>query len=139
MIILDTNVVSEPLRSRPSSNVVTWLDAQAPETLYLTTLTLAELRYGIAALPPGRRKRVLEERIEAEVIPLFAERVLAFDEPASRAYGQLRAATRAAGHPLGDLDALIAAVAASRGFAVATRDTEPFVAAGVEVIDPFSS
>lgn len=138
MIILDTNIVSEPLRIDPEPAVVEWLDAQADETLYLTTVTLGELRYGIAALPAGRRKQVLDRRVENEVFAFFDDRVLPFDEPASRAYGELRAAARAAGRPVGDLDALIAAIAVSRGFAVASRDTGPFQAAGVEVINPFS-
>jgi toxin FitB len=139
MIILDTNVISEPLRAAPDPAVVAWLDAQGAQTLYLTTISLGEVRYGIAALPEGRRKRTLHERFEGEVVPLFAERTLPFDEPASAAYAQLRARARERGLTLGDLDALIAGIAVSQGFTVATRDTRPFVAAEVPVIDPFSS
>lgn len=137
MIILDTNVVSEPLRPRPARAVVEWLDAQAIETLYLTSINLAEVRYGIAVLPAGRRRTMLRDRFEGEFVPLFQGRVLDFDDPASVAYAASRARARAAGHALGDVDALIAGIACSRRFAVATRDTAPFVAAEVEVIDPF--
>ena len=94
MIVLDTNVVSEPLRARPDAAVADWLDAQAIETLYLTTVTLAELRFGVAALPAGRRRDRLGERIENDVLAAFEGRTLAFDEPASAAYAALRARAR---------------------------------------------
>jgi predicted nucleic acid-binding protein len=139
VIILDTNVVSEPLRPKPLPAVVEWLDAQSAETLYLTTVSLAEIRYGIAALPRGRRRTRLHELFETQFVPAFAGRILSFDEPASATYGDLRAKARAAGRAIGDFDALIAAIASSRDFVVATRDTSPFEAAGVEVVNPFLS
>lgn len=139
MIILDTNVLSEPLRPSPDARVVEWLDAQVAETLFLTTVTLAEVRHGIAALPDGKRKRGLGERFEDEVVPLFAGRVLAFDEPATHEYAALRTRARSAGLAIGDFDALIASIARAQRFGVASRDTAPFEAAGVvSVIDPFS-
>jgi toxin FitB len=137
VIILDTNVISEPLRPKPGAGVVAWLDAQAPETLYLTTISLAEVRYGIACLPEGRRRQTLHDRFEGEFLPLFHERTLAFDEPATIAYAALRA--RALGSPIGDFDALIASIASVTGFTVATRDTAPFEAAGVAVVNPFDA
>ncbi|MEZ5121801.1 MAG: type II toxin-antitoxin system VapC family toxin [Solirubrobacterales bacterium] len=137
MIVLDTNVLSEPLRQRPHAGVVAWLDAQAVETLYVTTVSVAELRFGVAALPEGKRRQTLHDRIEGEVLPAFAMRILSFDEDATVAYAALRAEARAAGQAIGDFDALIAAIARTRGFAVATRDTAPFRVAGVAVIDPF--
>jgi toxin FitB len=137
MIILDTNVISEPLRSRPVVRVVAWLDAQAIETLYLTTISLAEVRYGIACLPKGRRRQTLHDRFEGEFLPLFQGRTLAFDEPATTAYATLRAQARARGLAIGDLDALIASIASATDYAVATRDTAPFEAAGVAVVNPF--
>jgi len=139
VIILDTNVLTEPLRRKPSPSVVEWLDAQAIETLYLTTISLAEVRYGIAALPTGKRKSTLARRFEGEVLPRFRDRVLAFDEPAASAYGRLRAKARADGRAIGDFDALVAAIADWRKFAVATRDVSPFEAAGVTVINPFEA
>lgn len=137
MIVLDTNVVSEPLRARPDAAVADWLDAQAIETLYLTTVTLAELRFGVAALPAGRRRDRLGERIENDVLAAFEGRILAFDEPASAAHAALRARARNRGLAIGTPDAYIAAIATVHGFAVATRDRTPFDAAGVAVIDPF--
>jgi toxin FitB len=137
VIILDTNVISEPLRPRPGAGVITWLDAQAVETLYLTTISLAEVRYGIACLPKGRRRQELQDRFEGEFVPLFHGRTLAFDEQASTAYATLRAQARAQGFAIGDFDALIASIASVTGFAVATRDTAPFEATGVAVVNPF--
>jgi len=138
MIVLDTNVLLEPLRPTPDRAVVTWLDAQSITTLYVTAISLAEIRYGLAALPAGRRRTALVTRFENEVVPLFEGRVLAFDERAAGAYATLRARMRATGHAIGDLDALIAAIASSYGFTVATRDVRPFESAGLSVINPFS-
>lgn len=139
MIILDTNVLSEPLRPTPDGRVVEWLDAQVAETLFLTTITVAEVRFGIAALPTGHRRTSLAERLETVVLPLFAGRVLAFDEPATREYALLRARTRAAGLAIGDFDALIASIARAHRFGVASRDVAPFEAADIAtVINPFA-
>lgn len=137
MIVLDTNILSEPVRPAPDTGVVDWLDAQAIETLYLTTISLAEVRDGIAALPVGRRRQVLTDRFESEVLPVFSGRILTFDEEASASYIVLRAGARSGGDAIDDFDALIAGIAASRGFAVATRDIAPFLAADVMVINPF--
>jgi toxin FitB len=137
VIILDTNVISEPLRPRPGAGVVAWLDAQAVETLYLTTIGLAEVRYGIACLPKGARRQKLHDRFEGEFLPLFRGRTLAFDEPATVVYATLRTQARAQGRAIGDLDALIASIASAKGFTVATRDTAPFEAVGVAVVNPF--
>ncbi len=137
MIILDTNVISEPLRPRPAAGVVAWLDAQVVETLYLTTISLAEVRYGIACLPKGRRRQRLHDRFEGEFLSLFNGRTLAFDEPATTAYAALRATARAQGRAIGEVDALIASIARATGFTVATRDTAPFAALGITVVNPF--
>jgi predicted nucleic acid-binding protein len=137
MIILDTNVVSEPFRPSPDAGLVAWLDAQTIETLFLTTVTVAEMRFGIAVLPRGRRQRELESRFEHDVLPLFADRLLTFDEPASAAYARLRAKARREGTAISTTDAYIAAIAAAHDFMVATRDTSGFKAAGVGVINPF--
>lgn len=138
MILLDTNVVSEPLKMAGDMNVLAWIDAQIIETLYLSTITLAELRFGIAVLPEGKRRDMLHSSLERRVLPLFAGRILSFDEPASRAYATLRARARAAGQAIAPADAYIAAIAATHGFTVATRDTSPFEAADVTVINPWT-
>ena len=137
MILLDTNVISEPLRPAGDARVLAWIDAQAIETLYLCTISLAELRFGIAALPEGRRRDALLASLEQRVLPLFEGRTLSFDEPAARAYAVLRASARAAGRAISPADGYIAAVAAARDLTVATRDTAPFEAAGLKTLDPW--
>ena len=137
MILIDTNVVSEPWRPAPSAAVLAWLDAQAIETLFLSAITVAELRYGIAALPVGKRRTILRDRLEGDVLPLFADRVLAFDLGAAAAYADLMAAARATGKAIGAADGYIAATALAHGLAVATRDVSPFEAAGLRVINPW--
>lgn len=138
MILLDTNVVSEPLKAAGNTNVLAWIDAQIIETLYLSTICLAELRFGIAALPEGKRRDTLHFSLEQRVLPLFAGRILPFDEPASQSYATLRARARVAGQAIAPADGYIAAIAATHGFAVATRDTSPFDAAGLAVINPWT-
>lgn len=139
MIVLDTNVVSEPLRAAAAPAVIAWLDRQNIETLFLSTISLAELRYGVAALPEGRRKDGLKAALEERIFALFGPRVLAFDTAAADAYAVIRARARAAGKTIGASDGYIAATAAAHGFAVATRDTGPFEAAGVPVINPWEA
>lgn len=137
MIILDTNVISEPLRQQPNIRVVEWLDQQNAETLFLTTITIGELRYGLAILPDGKRKAILQERLETEVLSLFKGRILSYDLKASEAYGVMMARAKANGVSIGTADGNIAAIARSNAMKVATRDTSPFIAGGVEVINPW--
>ena len=136
MILLDTNVVSEAMKPAPDEAVRAWLDEQAAETLFLSSVTIAELMFGIGALPDGKRKDRLTEALDG-VMELFADRVLPFDVGAARQYAELAVKARAAGKGFPTPDGYIAAIAASKGFAVATRDTSAFDAAGVEVIDPW--
>jgi predicted nucleic acid-binding protein len=138
MILLDTNVVSEPLKSTGDAKVLAWIDAQAIDTLYLSTISLAELRLGVAKLPEGKRRDTLHFSLEQRVLPLFAGRVLSFDEAASSAYAALRARARALGLAIAPADGYIAAIAMTHGFAMATRDASPFEAAGLAVINPWS-
>ena len=137
MILIDTNVISEPLRPQPQASVIAWLDRQPIETLYLSAITVAELRYGIAILPDGRKKQLLTERLEQAVLPLFAGRILDFGIDASATYAQVRAKARAAGYAVAAADGYIAAIARLHDFVVATRDTSPFAASGLQVINPF--
>ena len=137
MILLDTNVISEAMKPTPHDTVRAWLDEQAAETLYLSSVTIAELLYGIGALPAGKRKDRLTEALDG-VMELFADRVLPFDIAAARRYADLAVKARAAGKGFPTPDGYIAAITASRGFAVATRDTSAFHAAGVAVINPWN-
>lgn len=137
MILLDTNVVSEPLKLSGDPGVLSWMDAQIIETLYLSTISLAELRFGIAALAPGKRRDTLHASFEQRILPLFVGRILSFDAAAAEAYAVLRAHARAQGHAIAPADGYIAATAISHGLMVATRDTTPFKAAGLNVINPW--
>jgi predicted nucleic acid-binding protein len=139
MILLDTNVVSEPLKLTGDVGVLTWLDAQIIETLYLSAISLAELRFGIAALAPGKRRDTLHTSLEQRILPLFIGRILPFDAAASEAYAVLRASARVQGKAIAPADGYIAATASSHGLIVATRDTSPFEAAGLTVINPWNT
>ncbi len=135
MILLDTHVLSEPLKLAGDAGVLNWIDAQNIETLYLSAISLAELRFCIAALPPGKRKETLHTSVEQRIVPLFAGRILSFDTAASEAYAALRA--HAQGQAISPADGYIAATAKTHGLMVATRDTGPFEAAGLTVINPW--
>jgi predicted nucleic acid-binding protein len=138
VIILDTNVLSEPMKADGNAAVAAWLDRQIVETLYLTTVNLAELLLGVELMPLGMRRSRLEARI-GDVINAFGEaRTLPFDAQAARFFAVLVGRARLAGHAIAVADAQIAAIAAAHGFSVATRDTAPFVAAGVPVINPWN-
>ncbi len=139
MILIDTNVVSEPLRRNPEPCVADWLDAQALETLYLSAITVAELRFGVQALPDGQRRNQLHKDLEQQVLPMFAGRVLAFDLAASQAYAELMAKAQSAGRAISISDGYIAATAATNAMMVATRDTGPFEAAGLKTVDPWAA
>lgn len=139
MISLDTNVISEVVRPTPSPAVLQWLDRQHPDQLYLATPVMAELLLGLLLLPDGRRKRSLEIAITAVMEAWFAERILAFDVAAAGRYAGIMARERQAGRAIAILDAQIAAIVAAAGASVATRDTSPFVAAGVPTINPWQT
>jgi toxin FitB len=137
VIILDTNVISEPLKPVADSAVQTWLDRQPREALYLTAPSLMELLLGIELLPAGKRKRAMAGAVEKLLSNFFADRFLPFDREAAGAYAALARRAMAKGYSIAVADCQIAAIAAVRGFAVATRDIAPFVAAGVPVVNPW--
>ena len=139
MILLDTNVISEPLRPAGDAAVLAWIDEQIVETLYLSAISLAELRLGMATLPAGKRKDMLHSSFEQRVLPLFAGRILPFDSAASEAYAVLRARARVQGKAIAPADGYIAATAISHGLIVATRDTGPFETVGLTVINPWNT
>lgn len=137
MILLDTNVVSEPLRPQPERKVIAWLENQLIENLYLSAITVAELRLGVALLADGKKKALLHQRLEAEVFPLFKQRILAFDSQTATMYAQIRAAAKSCGQAIASADAYIAATAKQYRLAVASRDSTPFLASGLQVINPW--
>ena len=137
MIILDTNVVSEFMTSPPASQALNWLNAQDVTSLYLTTITIAEIGYGLWAMPDGKRRRLLNERFEQFIEAAFKQRVLSFDERAARIYGEIMCQRKEIGRPMSNLDEQIAAIARSRGCGVATRNIKDFENCQIELINPF--
>jgi predicted nucleic acid-binding protein len=138
LIILDTNVISELMRSRPEPAVFAWVAAQPRDTLYTTHINQAEVFYGISAMPAGRRSEALAAAAEALFAEDFAHRVLPFAGAASRRYGEIVVARRATGRPIENFDALIAAIAFVAGASVATRDTSGFADCGLTLINPWN-
>jgi len=139
VILLDTNVVSEPIRRHPDSRVLDWLDAQVIESLYLSTVSLAELLLGVEGLPVGRRRTALAAALERQIADLFGDRVIAFDIAAAEAYAKVVDQARRQGQTISIADGQIAGIAAARDFRVASRDETPFRAAGLTVINPWMS
>jgi toxin FitB len=137
VIILDTNVVSEPMKPDGDRGVQTWLDEQIAETLYITSISISELLLGVELLPDGKRKEGLAAALSDLLVTLFGDRVLPFDLDAASMYAARISKARAAGRTISMADGQIAAIGAVHGFTVATRDTAPFVAAGVPVVNPW--
>jgi toxin FitB len=136
MIVLDTNIVSEAMKPEPNPSVRAWLNDQAIETLYLSSVTLAELLFGVAALPAGKRKDMSAQALDG-LTGLFRDRVLPFDIDAAHHYAKLAVMAKVGGRGFPTPDGYIAAIAASRGFIVASRDMAPYEAAKVTVINPW--
>lgn len=137
MIILDTNVVSEMMKEHPEQAVADWLDAQNLRSLYVTTINLMELRYGVHLLPKGKRKQALWEVLDFTLAKLFDDRELSFTRHAAEATATIAAETKNRGVNLGVADLQIAGIAMAHGFAVVSRDTLPFAEAGVSLINPW--
>lgn len=138
MIILDTNVLSEVMKPAPPARVLKWFAREPASGLFTTTITQAEILYGIELLPKGRRRTALESAVEAMFEEDFAERILPFDSNAARVFPKIAAARRASGRPLTQFDAQIASIARVHGAAVATRNTTDFDNCGVPVLNPWS-
>jgi toxin FitB len=139
MILLDTNVVSEVMKTRPAEAVVAWLNRQDSEKLYVSAITIGEIAYGLRILPDGKRRSGLRERFERFVRLAFDQRVLSYDEPAARIYGELVGDRRELGLPMSLPDGQIAAIARRDHLAVATRNVVDFENCGIDVVNPFES
>ncbi len=138
MIILDTNIISELLRPVPEPRIEAWLAAQDGAGIYLTAITEAELRYGVAIMADGKRRDALAKAIDGLLRDDFRARILPFDSPAAEAYAVIAAARRAADRPISQLDCQLAAIGRTQGAAIATRNAKDFEGCGIKVIDPWN-
>ncbi len=138
MLVVDTNVLSELMRPSPNAAIASWIAERATSSLHLTAISEAELRFGLAIMPPGRRQDGLAEGLERMLRTGFANRVLPFDSAAASAYAEIAAARRALGRPMSEADCQIAAIVRSRGMAVVTRNVRDFADAGIDVINPWT-
>jgi predicted nucleic acid-binding protein len=139
VIVLDTNVLSELSKERPDPVVAAWFLGQEPSSLATTSVSLAEVLYGLELLPHGKRRQRLSELSRVIFENAFSGRVLSFDDPAARHYARLLAARRRRGAPMSSLDAQIAAIAAAAGASVATRNVDDFKHCGLRLIDPWDA
>jgi predicted nucleic acid-binding protein len=139
VIVLDTNVVSELMRSRADARVVAWVDELPAGEVYLTAITTAELRYGVARLPEGSRRTDLADRVARMIEDDFAGRVLPFDDDAAAHFADVAAARERAGRRVTTADTQIAAICRSHGAELATRNTRDFVHTGVQLVDPWTA
>jgi toxin FitB len=137
MIIPDTNVVLEPLKPIPDANVVRWLSRQAPQTLFLSAITQAELLAGFEKMPAGRRREALGIALNSQVIASFEGRILAFDSKCATHFAKLLVAANAQGNSISFPDAAIGAIAISKGYQLATRNVRDFIRSGVNSINPW--
>jgi predicted nucleic acid-binding protein len=137
MIVLDTNVVSELMKSAPEPAVMVWINAIPAATVFLSAVTQAEILYGVALVPQGKRREALARASRTAFETYFRGRILPFDSEAAEAFAALAADRRQAGRPISQADAQIAAIARSRGAALATRNVPDFQGCGVEIVNPW--
>ncbi len=138
MIVLDTNVLSELMRERPETAVLRWMAEQPPSSLFLTSVTQAEILHGLALLPAGHRRTALSDAAGAMFREDFAGRILPFGTEAAPLYALIAAERSRAGQPISQFDAQIAAVTRSAGASLATRNVRDFHGCGIKLIDPWS-
>ena len=137
MIILDTNVLSELMKSGPAASVVEWATSQPTSRLFVTAVTQGEILYGIGLLPKGKRRDRIEHAAKAMFAEDFNDRILAFNSDAAAAYADIAVACRREGRPISQFDAQIAAIARSSGAALATRNVGDFEGCGIELVNPW--
>lgn len=137
MIILDTNIISEFMTLQPEESVRHWLNTQVSLSLYVTTITIAEITYGLRAMPLGKRQRLLTDRFEQFVDLAFGPRILPFEEKAARQYGEIMGHRKEIGRPMSVCDGQIASIAQTTGFSLATRNIKDFEQCQIALINPF--
>jgi toxin FitB len=138
MILLDTNVISEPMTLKPSPHVMSWIGSQTPGELWTCTIVVAEIFSGIDLMPAGKRQRELREKAEFMFSALFPNRIFSFDQEAARRYGLVLSRRRASGKPVDEMDALIAATALANGATLATRNISDFEDCGIPLVNPWA-
>ena len=139
MFAIDTNVASELMRPEPTPAVAAWIAERDAQEMYLTAVSEAELRYGVAIMPAGKRRNALKAAMNRWLDHGFRERILPFDSAAARAYAEIAADRRHAGRPISDADCQIAAICHSRGAVLVTRNVRDFNGTGVDVADPWAA
>lgn len=137
MILIDTNLISEMMKPTPDTNVIRWIDQQEAIQLYISTITIAEISYGINGLAEGHRRNFLEDSFNKVLQEGFEHRILSFDQIAAHYYGKLMSRRKKLGKPLGVLDGQIAAIASANNLALATRNTRDFSDCDLNLINPF--
>jgi predicted nucleic acid-binding protein len=137
MFLIDTNVISELMRSTPAPSVLNWFSTQDPSTLYLSAVTEAELRTGIAILPAGQRREGLKAALDATISEDFEGRILPFDTDAAKTYAEIASGRRSAGRPIADADCQVAAIARAAGAIVVSRNLRDFEGCGVDLVNPW--
>ncbi len=139
MFVIDTNVASELIRPAPTPTVVAWIAERDAQDMFLTAISEAELRYGVAIAPAGRRKDALEAAMTRWLDEGFGKRILPFDSAAARSYAAIAAERRQMGRPIGEADCQIAAISRQRGAVLVTRNVRDFQGTGVKVVDPWAT
>jgi predicted nucleic acid-binding protein len=137
MIVLDTNVLSELMKASPSARVMSWRKRRSVEDLFITTITQAEILFGIEQLPNGKRRSALEAAAESMFADDFEAHILPFDADAAREFARIASARRKVGRAISQIDAQIAAIARSRGASLATRNVDDFADCGIPVLNPW--
>ena len=136
---MDTNIISEMMNQAPSKNVLNWINNQNPLSLFVSTITIAEILYGLQIKPSGQRKNILSERFNLFIKKAFEQRVLSFNESAAVHYSEIMAYRKELGQPMSLPDGQIAAIARSKNLNVATRNIRDFTNCGLSLINPFDS
>lgn len=139
MIVVDTNIISEFMLTKPDPTVIDWFNQQNSRNLYVTVITLAEVGYGLSLIPDGQRKRNLESRFKGFVAKAFEERVLDFDKASVDAYIDISSSRKKMGLTISMADAQIAAISRVHNFSISTRNTKDFDFCGIELINPFEA
>jgi toxin FitB len=135
--LLDTNVLSEPTKPQPDAGLIAWLNQNNEDRMFLSSVTLAELHFGVQRLPAGKRREKLHRWLNAELVERFAGRILAVDEPVAQAWGLLTVQGEATGHPVSAIDGFLAATALVHDLTLVSRNTGDFEGVLPKLLNPW--